>query len=52
VGHRSSPLIYKDLVILQCDVQRESFIAAFRLKDGQEVWRTSREESLGGPRRR
>ena len=46
-GIGSSPLIYKDLVILQCDVQRESFIAAFRLKDGQEVWRTSREEIPG-----
>jgi outer membrane protein assembly factor BamB len=43
-GIGSSPVIYKDLVILQCDVQRGSFLAAFRLKDGGEVWRTTRDE--------
>lgn len=50
-GVASSPIIYKDLVILQCDVQKGSFIAAFRLKDGTQVWRTPREElpSWGTP---
>lgn len=50
-GVGSSPIIYKDTVILQCDVQQNSFIAAFRLKDGAEVWRTSRDElpSWGTP---
>jgi len=50
-GVASSPIIWKDLVILQVDVQKDSFIAAFRLKDGSEAWRTLREElpSWGTP---
>lgn len=50
-GHGSSPIIYKDLVIVQCDIQKNSFIAAYRLKDGREVWRTQRDEipSWGTP---
>jgi outer membrane protein assembly factor BamB len=43
-GVGSSPVIWRDLAIVQCDVQHGSFIAAFRLKDGQEAWRTPREE--------
>lgn len=50
-GVASSPIIYDDKVIVQCDVHGPSFIAAFRLKDGTEVWRTPREEhpSWGTP---
>jgi outer membrane protein assembly factor BamB len=50
-GAASSPIIYKDLVIVQADRQEDSFIAAFRLKDGTPVWRTAREEipSWGTP---
>jgi outer membrane protein assembly factor BamB len=50
-GVASSPVIYKDTVIVQCDIQKGSFIAAFRLRDGAEVWRTPREElpSWGTP---
>ena len=50
-GTASSPIIYKNLVIIQCDVQKNSFIAAFDIKTGQEVWRTPREElpSWGTP---
>jgi hypothetical protein len=43
-GVGSSPIIYKNLVIVQCDIQRNSFIAAFDTSTGNEVWRTSREE--------
>jgi outer membrane protein assembly factor BamB len=43
-GHSASPIIYKNLVIVQCDGHRQSFIAAFNLKDGQQVWRTERGE--------
>jgi len=43
-GAASSPVIYKNTVILQCDRQKDSFIAAFDLKDGKEVWRTARAE--------
>ena len=47
----SSPIMYKNMVIVQCDVQKNSFIAAFDLKDGRELWRTPREEipSWGTP---
>lgn len=43
-GFGSSPVIFKNLVIVQCDTQGQSFLAAFNLKDGKQVWRTSREE--------
>src|SRR5581483_3016987 len=39
-GFGSSPIIYGDYVIVQCDVGRESFLAAYRLTDGSEAWRT------------
>jgi len=50
-GMASSPIIYKNLVILQCDVQKDSFVAAYDLKDGKRVWLTPREEipSWGTP---
>ncbi len=50
-GTASSPIIYKNMVILQCDVQKNSFIAAFDIKTGKELWRTSRDEhpSWGSP---
>jgi outer membrane protein assembly factor BamB len=43
-GYASSPTIYQDLVIVQCDIQKNSFIAAFNLKDGKRVWLTQRDE--------
>ncbi|HVF89933.1 MAG TPA: PQQ-binding-like beta-propeller repeat protein [Blastocatellia bacterium] len=50
-GTASSPIIYKNLVIVQCDIQKGSFIAAFDVKSGKEVWRTQRDEipSWGTP---
>ncbi|MCW5977609.1 MAG: PQQ-like beta-propeller repeat protein [Bryobacteraceae bacterium] len=41
-GFASSPVIHDDLVIVQCDVLTKPFLAAFRLKDGSEAWRTPR----------
>ncbi|MBM3832928.1 MAG: pyrrolo-quinoline quinone [Verrucomicrobia bacterium] len=41
-GFASSPIIHQDRVIVQCDVQTNSFLAAFEIKDGKEVWRTRR----------
>ena len=38
----SSPVIYKNLLILQVDLIKDSFIAAFDVKTGKEVWRTPR----------
>jgi outer membrane protein assembly factor BamB len=43
-GAASSPVIHNNTVIVQCDRQKDSFIAAFRLRDGGEVWRTARAE--------
>ena len=40
----SSPVIEGDRVIVQCDVQKNSFVAAYSLKDGHEIWRTARDE--------
>ena len=45
-GFSSSPVIFNDMVIVQCDVLTKPFLAAFRLKDGSPVWRTEREMSL------
>jgi outer membrane protein assembly factor BamB len=43
-GFASSPIIHRDMVIVQCDVLGDSFIAAFDIDDGQELWRTRRED--------
>jgi outer membrane protein assembly factor BamB len=43
-GFASSPVIFEDMVVVQCDVLTNPFLAAFRLKDGSEVWRTRRED--------
>ena len=43
-GFASSPVIFRDVVIVQCDRKTNSFLAAFRLSDGAEVWRTPRAE--------
>ena len=50
-GTASSPIIYKDLVIVQCDQQQGSFLLAVELKSGKIAWRTPREElpSWGTP---
>ncbi len=40
----SSPIIYENMVIVQCDVQKGSFLAAFNVHDGGEIWRTSRDD--------
>jgi outer membrane protein assembly factor BamB len=50
-GHSSSPIIYRNLVIVQADGQKQSFIAAYNLMDGKQVWRVERGElpSWGTP---
>jgi outer membrane protein assembly factor BamB len=40
----SSPVIADGKVIVQCDVQKNSFLAAFSIEDGKELWRTPRDE--------
>jgi len=50
-GHASSPVIYKNMVIVQADIQKDSFIAAYDLKTGKQLWKTLRDEipSWGTP---
>ncbi len=43
-GFASSPVIHGSRVIVLCDVQTNSFLAAFNLADGSEVWRTPRRD--------
>lgn len=43
-GPASSPIIYKNLVIVQNDRQKDSFLVAYDVRTGKEVWRTKRNE--------
>lgn len=40
----SSPVIHDGVVIIQADVQKNSFLAAFDLASGKELWRTPRQD--------
>lgn len=46
-GFAASPVIFENSVIVQCDIQENSFIAAYSLDDGAELWKTPREEIPG-----
>ena len=50
-GPASSPIIWNNLVILQCDTQTDSFLLALDAATGKTVWKTDREEipSWGTP---
>src|SRR5262245_5551240 len=50
-GPGSSPIIYKDLVIVQVDQQKGSFLIAVNIKNGETVWKIDRDEppSWGTP---
>jgi outer membrane protein assembly factor BamB len=50
-GTASSPIIYRDMVIVQCDTHEESFLMALDLKTGETRWKTPRQElpSWGTP---
>jgi len=43
----SSPIVYDDKVIVQCDVMENSFLAAFDVKSGNEIWNRVRDEYPG-----
>ena len=43
-GHAASPVIYKESVIVLADLQKDSYIAAYSLVDGKQLWRTGRDE--------
>jgi len=50
-GPASSPILWNDLVILQCDNQADSFLIALNAHSGETVWKTERNElpSWGTP---
>ncbi|MEW6130250.1 MAG: PQQ-binding-like beta-propeller repeat protein [Acidobacteriota bacterium] len=50
-GPASSPIIWNNLVILQCDTQTDSFLLALDAATGKTVWKTERNEipSWGTP---
>ncbi|HEX5081211.1 MAG TPA: PQQ-binding-like beta-propeller repeat protein [Blastocatellia bacterium] len=50
-GTASSPVIWNNLVILQCDTQDDSFLLALDADTGKQVWKTDRDEipSWGTP---
>ena len=41
-GYSSSPILFDGNVIVQADIQDGSFLAAYSLADGTEVWKTTR----------
>jgi outer membrane protein assembly factor BamB len=43
-GPASSPLIHENLVYVQNDRQKDSFVAAYDIATGSEVWRARRDE--------
>jgi len=43
-GFASSPVIHDGKVIVQCDVQKDAFLAVFDLENGKEIWRTARSD--------
>ena len=45
-GHSSSPIIYRNSVIVQADVQKGSYIAAWDLATGKQLWKTARTDEI------
>ena len=43
-GFAASPVIHDDLVVIQADILSGSFLAAFDVATGDEVWRTVRDD--------
>jgi outer membrane protein assembly factor BamB len=43
-GFASSPVIHKGVVLIQADVMKDSFLAAFDVETGKEIWRTPRSD--------
>jgi outer membrane protein assembly factor BamB len=50
-GFASSPVIHENMVVLQVDVQKDSFVAALDIETGKEIWRTPRNDvpTFGSP---
>jgi outer membrane protein assembly factor BamB len=50
-GPASSPIIWNDMVFIQCDTQADSFMLALDARTGNTIWKTDRQEmpSWGTP---
>jgi outer membrane protein assembly factor BamB len=46
-GTASSPIIYKKIVIVQCDTSKEDFVLAVDIDTGATLWKAEREELPG-----
>jgi outer membrane protein assembly factor BamB len=45
-GYASSPVIYKDKIIVQCDIPKTPDISALDLATGCEIWKSSRSDEV------
>ncbi|MCH7813971.1 MAG: PQQ-binding-like beta-propeller repeat protein [Planctomycetes bacterium] len=43
-GYASSPCLFGDRVIVQCDTRSQKFLAAFDVETGQPIWRVERDD--------
>lgn len=43
-GFASSPVIHEGVLLVQADVQKNSFLAALDVRTGKELWRTARND--------
>jgi outer membrane protein assembly factor BamB len=43
----SSPIIHNGVLIIQCDVLENSFVAAYDIESGKELWKTQRNDYPG-----
>lgn len=43
-GYASSPAIHKDRIAVICDDPSQPFVAVLRLADGEEIWRSKRDD--------
>jgi len=43
-GYAASPVLDAGQIIVQADVQKGSFLAAFKVEDGAQVWRVERDD--------
>jgi outer membrane protein assembly factor BamB len=45
-GYASSPIIYRNKIIIQCDIPGKPYITALELSTGKELWKTSRSDEV------
>ncbi len=45
-GYASSPVIFKDKIVIQCDIPDKPFISVLDIATGKEQWRASREDEV------